>query len=188
MSMENRQASGPDAGPLSVRDGVLARSTVDADTRRSVEEFLYHQSDLLDAKQWAGYVALFAETGVYWMPARPEQTTWHGVPSIFAEDINLMNVRLKRLGHPRAWSQQLEWATNHVVSNVRVHAEGDGRNTLVARSSFHVVELRGDHQRHFSGRYAHELRRKGDTYEILLQRVDLLSAQAPFDYVIQAWV
>ncbi len=166
---------------------VMARSTADAETRRNVEEFLYHQADLLDTKRWAEYVALFAASGVYWMPARPEQTTWQGVPSIFAEDINLMNIREKRLGHPRAWSQQVEWATSHVVSNVRVSAP-DAAGVLVARANFLLTEVRGDQQRNFAGRYAHELRRKGGGFEILLQRVDLLSAQIPFDYVIQAWV
>ena len=187
MNAKPNQVAGPDQAGLADGGSVMARSTVDAETRRNVEEFLYYQADLLDAKRWAEYVALFAAGGVYWMPARPEQTTWQGVPSIFAEDINLMNIRVKRLGHPRAWSQQVEWATSHVVTNVRVGAL-DAGGVLIARSSFLLTEVRGDHQRHFAGRYAHELRRKGDAFEILLQRVDLLSAQIPFDYVIQAWV
>lgn len=187
MNPERKHAAGPDTARLADGSSLMARSTADAETRGNVEEFLYHQADLLDTRRWAEYVALFAAGGIYWMPARPEQTTWQGVPSIFAEDINLMNIRVKRLGHPRAWSQQIEWATSHVVSNVRVGAP-DAGGVLVARANFLLTEVRGDHQRHFAGRYAHELRRKRDAFEILLQRVDLLSAQIPFDYVIQAWV
>jgi len=187
MSAEPEQVSRGNPAGLADGSSLMARSTADAETRKNVEEFLYHQADLLDTRRWAEYVALFAASGIYWMPARPEQTSWEGVPSIFAEDINLMNIRVKRLGHPRAWSQQVEWATSHVVANVRVGAP-DGAGVLIARANFHLSEVRGDHQRHFAGRYAHQLRRKGDGFEILLQRVDLLSAQIPFDYVIQAWV
>jgi 3-phenylpropionate/cinnamic acid dioxygenase small subunit len=76
------------------------------DTLREVEQLLYRQADCLDSKRWQDFIALFSEDGTYWMPAAPEQTTGDGVPSIFWEDRNLMTVRLKRLSHPRAWSQK----------------------------------------------------------------------------------
>jgi hypothetical protein len=37
-------------------------------------------------------------------------------PAIFAEDKNLMTVRMNRVLHPDAWSQRPLWETNHVVS------------------------------------------------------------------------
>ena len=184
----DRRAGAVQLEALADGAGKMVRSSVDAETRMNVEEFLFHQADLLDTKRWSEYVGLFAGNGIYWMPARAEQTTWQGVPSIFAEDINLMNIRVKRIGHPRAWSQQMEWATSHVVANVRVGAPDPASGILTACSNFHMTELRGDYQRYFAGRYAHQLRRRGDAFEIMLQRVDLLSAQIPFDYVIQAWV
>jgi hypothetical protein len=54
------------------------------------------------------------------MPANAADTTWDGVPSIFAEDRNLMTVRMKRVLHPDAWSQRPLWGTSHVVGNVIV--------------------------------------------------------------------
>ena len=38
-----------------------------------VEQFLYRQAELLDAKRWQDYIDLFAEDGVYWMPASPRK-------------------------------------------------------------------------------------------------------------------
>ena len=67
---------------------------------REIEALLFRQAALLDEKRWAEFIDLFTEDGVYWMPASPEQTTWDGVPSIFAEDRDLMTVRMKRLAHP----------------------------------------------------------------------------------------
>lgn len=164
------------------------RTCVDLETKRTVEEFLFLQAEMLDGKRWAEFIDSFTDDGIYWMPARPEQTTWKDTPSIFAEDRYLMTIRMKRMMHPRAWSQAAEWGTSHLLSNVRVSAEDHESNVLVALSRFHVVELRGDGQRHFTGSYFHRLLRTDRSYKILLERVDLLSARATFDYVIQAWI
>src|SRR5262245_55385592 len=50
------------------------------DTQRRVEEFLYYQAELLDRKQWAAYIDLFDDQGMYWMPVTPEQTDWLDTP------------------------------------------------------------------------------------------------------------
>jgi 3-phenylpropionate/cinnamic acid dioxygenase small subunit len=155
--------------------------------QHEVEQFLYRQAELLDARQWQDYIDCFAEGGVYWVPADPSHTTWEGMPAIFAEDRNLMTVRMKRVLHPDAWSQRAEWGTNHVVSNVviqKLAPNGD----LEVRSRFHMLELRRDDVRHFAGAYTHHLRRTNDAYRIALQRVDMTNAQAAYDYVLQVWV
>jgi benzoate/toluate 1,2-dioxygenase subunit beta len=158
------------------------------DTKREVEQFLYWQAECLDDKRWQEFIDLFAADGTYWMPAHPEQTTGDGVPSIFWEDRNLMNVRLKRLGHPRAWSQKTAWGTNHVIGNVIIETEDAKSGTVVARSRFHMMEFRNDSTRHFAGSYIHHLRRTKDGLRITLQRVDMVNAQGPYEYVLQAWV
>ena len=157
-----------------------------ADLHRAVEQFLYRQSELLDGKQWQDYINLFDAKGVYWAPLLPEHTHWDGVPSIFVEDVDLMTVRMKRIQHPNAWSQQAEWCTTHVVSNVVI--EKVTATEVHVRSRFHMMELRRDDLRHFGGTYRHQLKRTKDGFRILLQRADLFNAQAPFEYVLQIWV
>lgn len=157
-----------------------------ADLHRAVEQFLYRQSELLDGKQWQDYINLFDPKGVYWAPLLPEHTHWDGVPSIFVEDVDLMTVRMKRIQHPNAWSQQAEWCTTHVVSNVVI--ERVTATEVHVRSRFHMMELRRDDLRHFGGTYRHQLKRTKDGFRILLQRADLFNAQAPFEYVLQIWV
>jgi 3-phenylpropionate/cinnamic acid dioxygenase small subunit len=154
--------------------------------QHEIEQFLYRQSELLDTKQWQAWIDLFTDDGVYWMPADPAHKHWDGVPAIFAEDKNLMNVRMKRILHPDAWSQRPLWGTNHVVSNVIVE-KIDGTEVHV-RSRFHMMEMRRDEVRHFAGAYRHHLRKTLDGYQIKLQRVDMTNAQATYDYVLQAWV
>ena len=168
---------------------VLRRAAGNAhhSTQHAVEQFLYHQADVLDRKEWERWIGLFTDDGVYWMPPEPSYTTWDGTPAIFAEDKNLMRVRMGRVLHPDAWSQRPLWGTNHVVSNVVLEKTFPNGDVLV-RSRFHMMELRRDDVRHFAGSYSHHLVKTKEGYRIKLQRVDMTNAQAAYDYVLQVWV
>ena len=154
--------------------------------QHDVEQFLYRQADLLDAKRWQDWIDLFTADGVYWMPADPAHKHWDGMPAIFAEDRNLMTVRMKRVLHPDAWSQRPAWGTNHVVSNVCILKSSGGN--IEVKSRFHMLELRRDDVRHFAGTYIHHLKRTKSGFRIRLQRVDMTNAQAAYDYVLQVLV
>ncbi len=155
--------------------------------QHEVEQFLYRQAGLLDDKRWQEWIDLFADDGIYWMPPEPSYTTWEGTPAIFAEDKNLMNVRMGRVLHPDAWSQRPLWGTNHIVSNV-ILTKASPSGEVEVTSRFHMMELRRDDVRHFAGSYLHKLARSKDGYRIKLQRVDMTNAQAAYDYVLQVWV
>ena len=175
------------AKPAAVKR-VAAKLNGAHDTLREVEQFLYRQAELLDEKRWDDFIALFADDGMYWMPASPEQTTGEGVPSIFYEDRNLMTVRMKRVMHPHAWSQSPMWGTSHLVSNVAIEKEDARTGELTVRSRFHMKDFRRDACRHFAGTYRHQLVRENGGYRIKLQRVDMVNGQGPYDYVLQVWV
>jgi 3-phenylpropionate/cinnamic acid dioxygenase small subunit len=120
------------------------------------------------------------------LPVSQEQTEWVDSPSIFAENVSMMHIRMGRVTHPNAWSQAPNWGTSHLVGNAVI--ESATATTLVVRSRFQMIEMRRDTLRHFAGTYRHTLKLHGDSFKIALQRVDMLNAQAPFDYVLQIWV
>ncbi len=156
------------------------------DLQHEVEQFLYNQAQLLDTKNWQGFIDQFAVDGVYWAAVDTGHTHWDGVPSIFTEDRDLMTVRMKRVLHPNAASQEAEWGTSHIVSNVVIEkAAGD---EVQVRSRFHMLEMRRDDLRHFAGTYRHQLKKTRDGWRVKLQRVDMLNAQMPWEYVLQVWV
>ena len=155
--------------------------------QHAIEQFLYRQSELLDTKSWQAWIDLFTPDGIYWMPPAPQYKTWDGQPAIFAEDKNLMTVRMNRVLHPDAWSQRPLWETNHVVSNVVV-SKPEPNGDVEVKSRFHMMELRRDDVRHFAGQYTHQLKKTKSGYAIKLQRVDMTNAQAAYDYVLQVWV
>lgn len=151
-----------------------------------IEDFLFMQSELLDTKAWQAYIDLFTEDGLYWMPVSAQQQEWLDTPSIMLEDKSLLTVRMNRMLHPGAWSMAGLWETSHIVGNVRIEAVHDGE--IQVRSRFHMFEQRRNIARQFAGVYWHTLVESQGTLKIKLQRVDLVNAQAPYDYVIQAWV
>jgi len=155
--------------------------------QHAIEQFLYRQAELLDTKQWQAWIDLFTPDGIYWMPPDASYRTWDGQPAIFAEDKNLMHVRMGRVLHPDAWSQRPLWGTNHVVSNVAVRKIAKNGDVEVT-SRFHMMEMRRDDIRHFAGMYTHHLKKTKKGYAIKLQRVDMTNAQAAYDYVLQVWV
>jgi 3-phenylpropionate/cinnamic acid dioxygenase small subunit len=164
------------------------KAKVTPELQLEIERFLYDQAEILDEKRWDDWIDLFTPDGHYWMPPNEQATTGEGVPSIFYEDRDLMRVRMKRVMHPRAWSQKPPHRTTHVVSNVIVESVDAKTGDLVVRSKFHMVEFRRDSQRHFAGKYRHHLKKTADGYRIHLQRVDTINADGTYEYVIQTWI
>ena len=156
------------------------------ETQYEVEQFLYRQAEILADRDWAAWLALFTPEGIYWMPANPADTTDEGVPSIFREDRWMMLTRVKRLQNPKAWSQSPQNRTSTTVANVTVLREAG--DEVVARARFHTVEQRMYEMRYFAGRYEHALLRTPDGFRIRRQRVDLLSYDAPIEFVLQFWL
>jgi len=155
--------------------------------QHEIEQFLYAQSELLDNKRSQAWMDLFTPDGVYWAPTDSADKHWEGRPAIFIEDRDLMTVRMKRIQHPNAWSQQAEWGTTHLVSNVvieKVDANGD----VHVRSRFQMMEMRRDDLRSFGGTYRHHLKKTATGWKIKLQRTDFFNTQQPWEYVLQIWV
>ena len=72
--------------------------------------------------------------------------------------------------------------------NVSIEKEDARTGDLVVRSRFHMMEFRNDTTRHFAGSYVHHLKRTKGGHRIKPQRVDMVNAAGPYEYVLQAWV
>ncbi len=176
------------APPAAKKVPPLPVTKVAQEIQTAVEQFLYRQAEILDDKHWDEWLDLFTIDGRYWMPASEEQTKGDGVPNIFYEDLDLMKVRIKRVNHPRAWSQKPPHRHCHVVSNVVIEKHDPASGDVTVRSRFHMAEFRRDNTRHFVGKYRHELKKTAAGYKIKLQRVDLVNAEGPYEYVLLTWL
>jgi 3-phenylpropionate/cinnamic acid dioxygenase small subunit len=158
---------------------------------RAVEHYLYREAMLLDEKRWEEWLALYTDDCFYWVPSVIGQKDPVNTISLYAEDRMRLEMRIIRVNHPRAFSQDFPTRMSHVVGNVMLDpdggkgAEGDmsPKAELVVRSTVHILEFRKDQQRLFGGTVRHWLRRAGDDWKIAMKRIDLINCDAPMEVV-----
>jgi benzoate/toluate 1,2-dioxygenase beta subunit len=143
-----------------------------------VSAFLHREARLLDERRFDEWRDLFAEDGVYWVPARPGQTDPFHEVSLFYDDRELMAARFRRFRHPRMHADIPPSRAMRAVSNIEVEG-GRADGLVAARSVLTMAEYRAGETRTFMGRVAwHLATQAGGGYRIRLKRVDLLDAEA----------
>jgi 3-phenylpropionate/cinnamic acid dioxygenase small subunit len=169
----------------------LGHSSLSETDLPGIERFLYREAALLDDKSWQDWLALYTDDCFYWVPSTMGQADPVNTISLFAENRMMMEMRIIRVTHPRAFSQDFPTRTCHLVGNVMIDGdEGaamDGgtkpRADLVIRSSQHVLEYRKEDQRMFGATVRHWLQRDGTDWKIALKRIDLINCDAPMETV-----
>jgi ethylbenzene dioxygenase beta subunit len=137
-----------------------------------LEAFVLREARLLDERRFSDWLALFAEDGVYWVPAAPGQASPQDALSLFHEPKPLLAMRVARLERPDMHAQAPVTRTIHHVSAVEVA-------DLEVRSALLIAEWRAGESRWFAARVLHRLRREPAGLRIALKRVDLIDSEAP---------
>jgi ethylbenzene dioxygenase subunit beta len=140
--------------------------------KAELEAFVLREARLLDERRFSDWLALFAEDGVYWVPAAPAQASPQDALSLFHEPKPLLAMRVARLERPDMHAQAPVTRTVHHVSAVEVA-------DLEVRSALVIAEWRAGESRWFAARVLHRLRREPAGLRIVLKRVDLIDCEAP---------
>jgi len=113
-----------------------------------VEQFLYAEAALLDARNYREWLGLIADDIHYWMPIRRTVTlsdidrefTKPGDMAYFDDDRTMLEMRVKKLEARSAWSEDPPSRSRHFVSNVRIlSVAGD---EITVEVSFHLYRTR----------------------------------------------
>jgi 3-phenylpropionate/cinnamic acid dioxygenase small subunit len=138
-----------------------------------VEQFLYAEAALLDARRYRDWLALIADDIHYWMPIRRTVTTSDiereftriGDMAFFDDDREMLEMRVKKLEAGSAWSEDPPSRSRHFVSNVRI-LETDG-DEITLESCFHLYRTRLNTEvDSWIGRRVDVLRRQEDSFVI----------------------
>ncbi|WP_326837493.1 aromatic-ring-hydroxylating dioxygenase subunit beta [Amycolatopsis rhabdoformis] len=138
-----------------------------------IEQFLYTEAALLDARDFPGWRKLFADDGAYWIPANADDTDPNRDVSIVYDDAAFLAERVWRMDSGLAYAQEPQSRTAHLISNVQVNGEDDQGLDITA--TFLVAEFRRDTLHHHAGRYHYWLRRDEGELRIALKKVDLIT-------------
>jgi p-cumate 2,3-dioxygenase beta subunit len=129
-------------------------------TRAQVEDFLFHEADLLDTWQLEAWTELFTEDGEYLIPPTDVPD---GDPSrdlfIVYDDRHRLGERARRLGKKGAHAEFPHSRTRHLITNVRV-CESDG--LVHATCNFVVYRSKGAVNDIYPGHSAYRLRVQPD--------------------------
>jgi len=150
-----------------------------------VSDFIIGEVRLLDERRFEDWLALFAEEGYYWAPARHGQTDPYDEISLIFDDRAMMNNRIQRLRHPKIHAQTPASRAVRQVANFQVEAWDEPRAEVEVRSTFFMFEHRPTLpeplSRVFAGEYRHRLRRDGSSFRILWKKASLANCDTTFD-------
>ena len=140
--------------------------------RERLVQFVYDENRLLDERRFEEWFELFADDGVYWVPARVGQTDKEGEPSIALEGRLLLKLRIERLGHERAHSLRPQVRSMHVVQQPVPGEPVDGLNAVSCNMAY--FEYQAGQQLVLGAQVRSLLREAEGRLSIVEKRVQLL--------------
>ncbi|MFI4976320.1 MAG: 3-phenylpropionate/cinnamic acid dioxygenase subunit beta [Caulobacterales bacterium] len=167
------------SGP--VAPGLAAMSLAErALLQHRVEQFLYDEAALLDARRYRDWLGLVTDDVHYWMPIRRTVTlsnidrefTKLGDMAFFDDTKELLEMRVKKLEAGSAWSEDPPSRSRHFVSNVRiVGVDGDEISLDVC---FHLYRTRLNTEvDSWIGRRTDVLRLHGESFQLARRHIFL---------------
>lgn len=152
-----------------------------ADTRppdAALADFVYREARLLDEKRFDEWYELFTDDARYWMPLTRGQPEGETLTSLFYEDKLLLKVRIERLRHPNAYSQQQPSFCQHVLQQPSLEQQHVAGGVYVTRTPFMYVETQLDVQLILAGVAFHHLLLVDGALRIRLKKIELLNCDA----------
>lgn len=126
-------------------------------TRSDIEDFLYHEADLLDEWRLDDWGQLLTEDAKYYVPpndvpkGNPKDTLFH-----IADDIERIHSRIKRLKSRHAHAENPHSRTRRLITNVRIKERTD--DLIHVSANFVVMRYRRNEQiRQYVGVYEYKL-------------------------------
>ena len=141
-------------------------------------EFVYREARLLDEKRFDEWFALLTDDVRYWMPLSRGQADGDLHTSLFYEDRLLLQVRIERLRHPHAFSQQQPSYCQHILQQPRLETTGAAAGELLVRTPFLYVEVQLDRQLMLAAVAYHRLIETEGGLRLRHKKIELLNCDA----------
>jgi len=150
--------------------------------RLEIEDFLWHEADLLDDFKYEEWLDLLTEDATYWMPIRrnvpsremeTELTTEGPDLSWYTDDKPTLEKRVAQIRTRVHWADEPFSRVNHMVSNVRILG-WNGPDEVRIKSKFVFYRNRhSDEESTFFGKRVDTLRRVDGNWKIARREIYL---------------
>jgi 3-phenylpropionate/cinnamic acid dioxygenase small subunit len=138
-----------------------------------VTQFIYREARLQDEHQYEAWEALWANDGVYWIPADGEGGDPDQTMSIVYDNRSRIALRVKQLLTGRHFSQSPRSPLRRIVSNIEILGSDDATIRAAANAMVFESHVRGDTI--WASRNEYVLRREADALRMVLKKVMLVN-------------
>lgn len=144
-------------------------------TLEDVTRFIYREARLQDEHQYDDWESLWADDGVYWVPANGDGGDPEKVMSIIYDNRSRIALRIRQYHTGKRFSQTPQSRLRRLISNIEV-LEDDGQELSVG-SNVLIFEnqTRGDVL--WAARTEYRLRREAGGLRMVRKKVNLVNNQ-----------
>lgn len=140
--------------------------------------FVYREAMLLDTGSYDEWLALYAESGLYWMPLSPDQRPGDEAPSLLYEDLLLLRLRIQRYANPRAHSLHPAVRGLRILQAPQVLESDPSKGLYYTRTPFLYVETQGNAQKMLAATAYHTIEGGPSDLRLRMKKVHLLNPDA----------
>lgn len=156
-----------------------ASPAVDVDLLRQVEQFLFLEARLADEGDYDGWEALWADDGVYWIPANGDDIDPTTQMSIVFDNRSRLALRVRQLKSDKRHAQNPRSRLRRILGNIEIlEAQGDDGD-VVAGANFLIYESRERGTTIWGGRTEYRLRRADGAWLMARKKVMLVDNDRP---------
>ncbi|MGQ0699338.1 MAG: aromatic-ring-hydroxylating dioxygenase subunit beta [Panacagrimonas sp.] len=150
---------------------------MDWELLREVEQFIYREARFQDDHEYDAWEALWADDGVYWIPANGDDIDPENQMSIVYDNRSRIALRIKQFHTGKRHSQTPRSRLRRVVSNVEI-LEREGAEIRVTANAM-IFESNQRAEAVWATRTEYLLRREGDSFRMARKKVMLVNNDKP---------
>lgn len=143
---------------------------------RSIENFIYREARLQDEHRYDEWEELWADDGVYWVPANDYDIDPQKQISYIYDNRARLASRIRQLKSGRRHAQIPESRMRRVVSNIEYSQVDD---LVHVQANFMLCEIRNGRRNFWAGRTAYDIRHVDGEFKLVLKKVMLVDVESP---------
>ncbi|KQP45505.1 aromatic-ring-hydroxylating dioxygenase subunit beta [Pseudorhodoferax sp. Leaf274] len=142
-------------------------------TLEDVTQFIYREARLQDEHQYDAWEALWADDGVYWVPANGNDGDPELVMSIIYDNRSRIALRIRQFHTGKRFAQTPQSRLRRLVSNVEVLQDEGAELNVGCNVLIFENQTRGDVL--WAARLDYRLRRNGDSFLMARKKVSIVN-------------
>lgn len=142
-------------------------------TLEDVTQFLYREARLQDEHQYDAWESLWADDGVYWVPANEDDIDPEVKMSILYDNRSRIALRIRQYHTGKRFSQSPKSRLRRLISNIEIISDDGKEIRAAANALLFESQTRGDVL--WASRNEYVLRRDGDDLRMVLKKVNLVN-------------